>query len=122
MKAHPLKQMALNSFLKEFEILDPNGHYQRTYVLAFIKGYYKAEEDIKPKTKTMKTEKPTFDNYYLPRGYAAETLINGNFTHCVEYLRGLLNYGTTGAKAMHEELQLIKEYAPDRYNTILSRI
>ncbi len=60
----------------------------------------------------------TFTEYCEHKGYAAETLLNGNFTHCVEYLRGLSNYGAIGAYRLHEEMQNIKETAPHKYEAV----
>lgn len=66
--------------------------------------------------------KQSFTEYYEGRGYASETLINGNFSHCVEYLRGLLDYKETGLKTMLDELDLIRENCPERYEAIKNRV
>ena len=49
----------------------------------------------------------------LATGYAAETLINGNISHCKEYLKDLKNNGYLNL--WHNELIQIKEQCPERY-------
>lgn len=62
-----------------------------------------------------------FDKYFI-KGYALETLINGNISECIEYLKGLFEYGLTGILCIHEELITIKEEYSDRYEYIKARV
>lgn len=68
-----------------------------------------------------KSETP-FDVYVQINGYAAETLINGNISECIKYLKGLIEYGLTGIGAMHDALMRIKEECPDRYDYIRAKV
>jgi hypothetical protein len=52
-------------------------------------------------------------------GYATETLMNGNISHCIEYLKHLNWCGAT--IKIHQELELIKEHCPERYDFILKK-
>lgn len=54
-----------------------------------------------------------------PRGYALETLINGNFSHCCEYLAGLRTYLY---KIYFREIMEIRNELPDRFNAIHERV
>lgn len=63
-----------------------------------------------------------FKTYVQPTPYALETLINGNISHCIEYVRGLLSYGINGIHAAHDALVLIKEDYPASYNYIKTHV
>lgn len=66
-------------------------------------------------------QKPKID-YIQTNGYAAETLINGNISECVNYLKGLLEYGLIGIGTMHDELMTIKEQYPERYDYVRAKV
>ena len=53
-------------------------------------------------------------------GYASETLINGNISECIRYIE--LLYSKNLNTWAHEELTLIKENCPERYNYILKKV
>jgi len=55
-----------------------------------------------------------------PIGYAADTLINGNITHCIEYLKHL-NYFNM-ATWVYEELDLIKRRCPEKLQYVLKKV
>lgn len=63
-----------------------------------------------------------FDVYIQTYPYAVETLINGNVTECITYLKGLIEYGLIGIGAMHDELITIKEQYPERYAHIRAKV
>lgn len=70
----------------------------------------------------MKKQTTPFELYIREDQYAVETLINGNITECIKYLKGLIDYGLTGIMTMHDELINIKEKCPDRYDYIRKRV
>lgn len=55
-----------------------------------------------------------------PLGYACDTLINGNISHCIDYLRHLNMHRMS--ILIHKELCLIKEHCPDRYDYVLNKL
>ena len=55
-------------------------------------------------------------------GYAAETVINGNVSHCIEYLRDLRECGIVGEMVAHDELVNLKQTCPDKYNYIKEKV
>lgn len=63
-----------------------------------------------------------FDVYMQRNNYAFETLINGNISECIQYLKGLIDYGLIGIGALHDELIGIKEHCPDRYEYIKAKV
>lgn len=66
--------------------------------------------------------KISFDKYVQPLMYSVETLINGNISHCIEYLKGLKSYNDAGLLTLHKELLLIKIHAPERYEYIINKV
>jgi hypothetical protein len=65
----------------------------------------------------MLANKIPFDKYFLPK-YATETLINGNISECISYLRGLFQYGKVGMNVIHDELISIMNQVPERYEYV----
>ncbi len=63
-----------------------------------------------------------FVKYVQYPGYAADTLINGNISHCIEYIQQLICCGIGGMSAAHDELLNIKDICPDRYDYIKSKV
>jgi hypothetical protein len=63
-----------------------------------------------------------FGDVYAGENYATETLINGNISHCVTYLKDLLECGTNGINVVYHELESIKTNVPDRYNFIKTAV
>lgn len=66
--------------------------------------------------------KKTFDEVFVAPDYALTTLINGNVTECISYLRDLIATGATGSQEAHEQLVKICEADPTRYRYILSKV
>jgi len=62
-----------------------------------------------------------FTDYFI-ENYAVDTLINGNISECIRYLRGLLDFGKAGIQTLHEELIRIKTEAPEKYNYVLKKV
>jgi hypothetical protein len=65
----------------------------------------------------MKINHTPFDQYLI-NNYAVNTLINGNISECIKYLRGLFEYGKPGMNVIHDELLNIRAQVPDRYEYI----
>jgi hypothetical protein len=69
----------------------------------------------------MKKHTTKFENEYIPN-YAVETLINGNISECVDYLKRIKATSIAGDQVAHEELMAIKEQVPEKYNYIKSKV
>lgn len=67
-------------------------------------------------------KKLSIEEFLMPFGYAAETLINGNVSHCIEYLNDVLTYGSAGLHRVIEELEAIKETTPEKYEYVKARV
>ena len=63
-----------------------------------------------------------FEKEFVAANYGVETLINGNITECLEYLRRMKKTGLTGEMLVHEELTNIKSLVPERYEYIKSKV
>jgi hypothetical protein len=74
--------------------------------------------------KYRKSEIPlqSFTKVFVSPNYGVETLINGNITECIEYLKDLLETGNVGIQTAYEELENIKNQVPDRYNFIKTSV
>lgn len=59
-----------------------------------------------------------FEQVFVCPDYAVTTLINGNISECIKYLRDLIGTGITGMKEASEQLIKIKEQLPERYKYI----
>lgn len=59
-----------------------------------------------------------FEHLFAGHEYALNTLINGNISECILYLRSLRRTGITGQSVTHEELKKIAEFVPDKYEFI----
>lgn len=68
------------------------------------------------------TKRKVLDEVFIHSGYAAETLINGNISHCIEYIRELTDCGKTGIQIAFDELEMIKQQVPERYNFIKASV
>lgn len=64
--------------------------------------------------------KTEFVKILQPNGYASETLINGNITESINYLNKLIDMGFF--IVAHDELTIIKENVPNRYDYIKSKL
>jgi hypothetical protein len=62
-----------------------------------------------------------FDEYYI-HAYATETLINGNTSECITYLKGLFEYGKVGMRAIRQELLSINYTVPDKYKYVMGQV
>jgi hypothetical protein len=67
------------------------------------------------------TEKE-FEQIFVCPDYAVTTLINGNISECIQYLRDLIGTGITGMKEASEQLIKIKEQCPERYEYINDKV
>ena len=63
-----------------------------------------------------------FEQIYVCPDYAVNTLINGNISECIKYLRDLIGTGITGMKEASEQLTKIKEDCPERYEYIKENV
>jgi hypothetical protein len=54
--------------------------------------------------------------------YPAETLTNGNITHCIEYLQEISRTGTAGQAYVFDALTAIKEQCADRYKYVKGKV
>ena len=54
--------------------------------------------------------------------YGVETLINGNVSECVRYLKELIGTGMAGIEEAHEQLMQIKQSCPDRYDYVKENV
>jgi len=54
--------------------------------------------------------------------YGVNTLINGNISECINYLRELISAGSTGVNIAYEELNDIKELCPERYEYVKEKV
>lgn len=63
-----------------------------------------------------------FETIAMPKGYALETYINGNISHCAEYLTQLICTGKAGLLKAIDELSIIKEYNSGSYEYILNKL
>lgn len=59
-----------------------------------------------------------FEQVFVCPDYAVNTLINGNVSECIQYLRDLIGTGIVGMKEASEQLIKIKEQLPERYKYI----
>lgn len=66
--------------------------------------------------------KSKLEEAFIKKDYAVETLINGNISECIDYLRKLFKCGTIGISVVHEELKSIQELVPDRYEYIKKKV
>jgi hypothetical protein len=64
--------------------------------------------------------KTDFEKMLQPNGYACETLINGNIKESINYLNKLIDLGFF--IIAHDELVMIKENLPNRYDYIKSKL
>ncbi len=64
----------------------------------------------------------TIDKVYVYDGYAADTLINGNVSECIRYIKEMMNLGSAGIGIAVDELMKIKELCPERYDFVKSKI
>jgi len=63
-----------------------------------------------------------FETVFIAPDYALETLINGNISECIKYLRALIGTGLTGMKEAADQLMKIKEQDPERYQYINNKV
>ncbi len=63
-------------------------------------------------------EQREFEQVFICPDYALNTLINGNVSECIQYLRDLLGTGITGMKETSEQMMKIKKHCPERYQYI----
>lgn len=54
--------------------------------------------------------------------YGVNTLINGNISECIIYLRELISAGSAGVNIAYEELNDIKELCPERYEYVKEKV
>jgi hypothetical protein len=59
---------------------------------------------------------------FVAANYATDTLVNGNISECITYLKDLLECGSAGVKIVYEELDSIKANVPDRYNFVYHNV
>lgn len=63
-----------------------------------------------------------FDKVFQYNGYAKDTYINGNKTHCAEYLQDLWRTGSTGRKCVIQELTSIKQESESAYKFLIEKL
>jgi hypothetical protein len=63
-----------------------------------------------------------FEEIYLSPNYAIDTLINGNISECITYLRSLIGTGLVGISVVNDELSEIKIHCPERYNYVKEKV
>jgi uncharacterized protein YqgV (UPF0045/DUF77 family) len=57
----------------------------------------------------------TIDEVYVHEGYAAETLINGNISECIRYIKEMNKISSDIA---FDELLKVKELCPNKYEYV----
>ena len=62
------------------------------------------------------------EKVFICPNYATDTLINGNMSECINYLKDLIKTGIAGQLIAHEELTNIKEQVQDRYEYIKDKV
>ena len=63
-----------------------------------------------------------YEKFVQYPGYACDTLINGNKSHCIEYLQQLICSGLAGTHWAFDELLTIKNNCPDKYDYIIDNV
>ena len=60
----------------------------------------------------------TIDKVYVHEGYAAETLLNGNISECIRYIKEIAEFSLEIA---FDELLKVKELCPNKYEYVKSK-
>lgn len=63
-----------------------------------------------------------FEKVFIPDNYAVFTLLNGNISECIRYLRELKETGIVGQKTVHEDLMMINEMVPEKYQYVKNMV
>ncbi len=59
---------------------------------------------------------------FIEKDYTVNTLINGNISECITYLKDLIECGNVGIGIVYEELSNIRELSPARYDYIKNNV